>query len=320
MTDATSTNTRGSDIDTAGDFWQARKDFLDDLRYTRGATLGTCAGYRSDLGIWGRWLDAADRDWRHCTHVQVEQFHAWQMRERRVKAHIVARRASCLSSFYQWARKHRQVAADPVSLADTPKRPQRLPVWLDRDEQERLHVAANAHEELPANLRGQVRILAARRRYAVLFGLIQNAGLRISEALGLRVRDVRLVEGVARTVRVIGKGDKERLVPLPDAFGQVFGRWVAAQSRADFVFAKTPGAAPPSPHAARASLQRLVALARIDKAITPHKLRHTYATRLLESGAELVDIQALLGHANLATTQIYTHISEDRMAAVVAKL
>lgn len=306
--------------ETAGDFWQARKDFLDYLRYTRGATPGTCDGYRSDLGIWGRWLASAERDWRHCTHVQVEQFHAWQMRERRVKAHIVARRASCLSSFYKWAKKNHQVEADPVYLADTPKRPQRLPVWLERDEQERLHAAANAREELPANLRGQARILDARRRYAVLFGLIQNAGLRISEALAVKVRDVRLVEGVARAVRVIGKGDKERIVPLPDAFGAVFGRWIAAQSREDFVFAKAPGEPPPGPRAVRASLKRLVALARIDKPITPHKLRHTYATRLLESGAELVDIQALLGHVNLSTTQIYTHVGEDRMAAVVAKL
>jgi integrase/recombinase XerD len=88
----------------------------------------------------------------------------------------------------------------------------------------------------------------------------------------------------------------------------------------DFVFAKQPGGKAPSPWAVRAYLRRLLARAGIDKKVTPHKLRHTYATRLLESGAELVDIQVLLGHVNLATTQIYTHVSEDWIAGVVAKL
>jgi integrase/recombinase XerD len=122
------------------------------------------------------------------------------------------------------------------------------------------------------------------------------------------VRDIRQVNGVAKSVRVIGKGNKERIVPLPGAFGQVFGFWLSEQSREDFAFAKHPGDKPPGPRAARAYLNRLVEKAGIDKKVTPHKLRHTYATRLLESGAELVDIQALLGHVNLATTQIYTHV------------
>lgn len=141
-----------------------------------------------------------------------------------------------------------------------------------------------------------------RRRYDFLFGLIQNSGLRISETLAVKVRDVRLVHGVAKPVRVIGKGDKERLVPLPQAFGQVFGYWISDRRREDFVFAKAPGEKPPGARAARAYLTRLVEKAGIDKPITPHKLRHTYATRLLEAGAELVDIQTLLGHVNLSTT------------------
>ena len=136
----------------------------------------------------------------------------------------------------------------------------------------------------------------------------------------MKVRDVRLVNGFAKSVRVIGKGNKERLIPLPEAFGQVFGYWLADRPRDDFVFAKTPGQKPPGDRAARAYLKRLVEKAGIDNKVSPHKLRHTYATRLLESGAELVDIQALLGHVNLSTTQIYTHVGEDRMVSVVSKL
>ncbi|MCP3868634.1 MAG: tyrosine-type recombinase/integrase [Gammaproteobacteria bacterium] len=292
------------------------------LRYTKGYSKGTCYGYNSDLGIWGRWLEEAHHDWSRCSHVEVEQFVSWQMRERGVKPHIVARRSSCLASFYKWAMKNGLVDTDPVYLADKPKRPQRIPVWLEKDEQARLQEAARNIDDLPENIFGKTRdhILDVRRRYDFLFGLIQNSGLRISEALAVKVRDVRQVSGVAKSVRVIGKGDKERLIPLPEAFGQVFAVWINGRGGEEFVFAKKPGGKPPGAPAVRAYLRRLVDKAGIDKPISPHKLRHTYATRLLEAGAELVDIQALLGHVNLATTQIYTHVSEDRMANVVAKL
>jgi integrase/recombinase XerD len=110
------------------------------------------------------------------------------------------------------------------------------------------------------------------------------------------------------------------LVPLPEAFGQVFGAWIAGRGGEEYIFAKEPGGKPVGAPAVRAYLRRLMEKAGIDKPISPHKLRHTYATRLLEAGAELVDIQALLGHVNLATTQIYTHVSDERMADVVAKL
>ena len=304
------------------DFLQARTAFLDHLRYGRARSQGTCYAYNSDLGLWRTWLETAGHDWRTCTHVAVEGWIVWQLRERGVKPHIVARRASCLSTFYKWARKNDLVESDPVYLADKPKKPYRLPIWLERDEQERLQAAAKSKADLPANIFGRTPEyrIEIRQRYEVLFGLIQNSGLRLSEALGLKVRDVTLADAAARKVRVIGKGNKERVVPLPEAFGMVFGAWVVEMDKADFVFAKRPGDTPPTPQVVRAYLKGLVATAKIDKKITPHKLRHTYATRLLESGAQLIDIQQLLGHTNLATTQIYTHVDEDRMASVVAKL
>lgn len=309
-------------LETASDFWSTRKDFLDDLRFTRGASTGTCAGYASDLKLWGEWLVGVERDWRQCTHVQVEQWIAWQTRERMVKSHIIARRVSCLSTYYKWAKKRGMVAHDPVYLADKPRRPKRLPIWLDAEEQTRLHAAAADIVELPDNLHGnaRVRILEARRRHAMVFALIQNSGLRISEALALKVRDVTMNNDLAKSVRVIGKGDKERVVPLPEAFGRMLGIWIAGLSKESFVFAKGPGEPAPTARAVRIYLHRLVDRANIDKRVTPHQLRHTYATRLLESGAQLVDIQALLGHASLSTTQIYTHVTLERMAGVVEKL
>ncbi len=177
-------------------------------------------------------------------------------------------------------------------------------------------------DDLPEDIFGRKRehIRKIRERYRMLFLLILNSGLRISEALGLRFGDVRLVEGVARSVRVIGKGNKERIVPLPSRFGPKLGAWVAGRSGREYVFAQKPGGKPPGSKAARAYLQRLREQSGMDKKVTPHKLRHTYATRLLEVGADLVDIQALLGHADLSTTQIYTHVSQERMEGVVSRL
>ena len=131
---------------------------------------------------------------------------------------------------------------------------------------------------------------------------------------------MRLVDGTARSVRVIGTGDKERLVPLPEAFGQVFGFWLKDQPRGEFVFARATGQQPVSSQAARAYLRGMLKQAGIDKKISPHKLRHTYATNLLNAGAELVDIKALLGHESISTTQIYTNVGQERMEQVVARL
>ena len=158
-----------------------------------------------------------------------------------------------------------------------------------------------------------------RRRYEMLFGLLLNSGLRISEALALRASDVRILDGTAKSVRVVGKGNKERLVPLPGAFGAVFGFWLKDRPRTEAVFAKADGK-PISPQAARAYLRGMLEKAGIEKKISPHKLRHTYATNLLNTGAELVDIKALLGHESVATTQIYTNVGQERMEKVVGRL
>lgn len=204
------------------DLWQARKDFLAHLNYTKGYSPRTCYNYNSDLGIWGRWLEAAGKDWRALSHVDVEQFAGWQIRERRVKAQIVCRRASCLGSFYKWAIKNGIAERDPVYLADKPKRPYRIPVWLEKEEQEALRAATRRLDDLPENIFGRTRehIKSVRRRYDFLFGLILNAGLRITEALGVRVRDVRVADGIAKSVRVIGKATASAWSPCPRISGR----------------------------------------------------------------------------------------------------
>ncbi len=303
-------------------FDDARKEFLSHLLYAKGHSKTTCYVYNSDLGIWRDWLIEAGKDWQAAQYRDVEQFAAWLMRARGVKAHIVNRRLSALSTFYKWLQRGGIVDRDPVALAEKPKRPLRIPVWLEKEEQARLDATIKSRENIPINIFGdnKTKMTETRRRYEMLFGLLLNSGLRISEALGLKVSDVRLVDGTAKSVRVIGKGDKERLVPLPGNFGAVFGFWLKDRPKGDYVFARALGQKAVSRQSAGAYLRGMLKKAGIDKKISPHKLRHTYATNLLNAGAELVDIKALLGHESISTTQIYTNVGQERMEQVVARL
>jgi integrase/recombinase XerD len=304
------------------EFEDIRGEFFNYLTYTRNYSPATCYAYSSDLSVWCEWLASTDLDWTRVTHVHIEQFIAWQMRTRNNKAHIVARRNSTLSTFYRWCLKHEVVARDPVQGADKPKRPHRIPVWLEPEEQGVLEALLDAEEDLPRNLFGKQREdnLRTRRRYRMLFRLILISGLRISEALHLKVSDVSMAAGIAKSLRVIGKGNKERIIPLPERIGPVLGDWIGDAAEGEFVFAMKPGGKSPGAQAARAYLRRLLDGTRIRKRVTPHKLRHTYATRLKENGAELTDIRDLLGHADISTTSIYTHVSEDRKRDLVSKL
>ncbi len=302
-------------------FEPTRKEFLSFLKYTKGHADTTCYNYHSDLGIWQRWLDDAKLDWQNCTPTDVEQFVA-QLSRQGVGAHAVARKLSCLATFYKWARRNNKVTEDPIYQIDKPKRPRRMPVWLETEEQAALQKATRNYDDIPDNVFGRSRAfsMAVRQRYELLFELIQKSGLRISEALGLKVQHIRVVDGVAKHVRVIGKGNRERQVPLPEAFGRVLALALTGKTPEDYVFAKKPGGKPPGAHASRAYLQKLIAKAGIAKKVTPHKLRHTYATRLLEKDVQLVDIQALLGHESIATTQIYTHAGQERLSKLVADI
>jgi len=303
------------------DFASARKEFLAYLKYTKGHSEATCYGYSSDLNIWQSWITDAKVDWHSAKPTDVERYVAWLSREG-VGAHAIARKISCLATFYKWAKRQELVETDPIYLIEKPKRPRRIPIWLEKEEQTQLQRAIRNHDDIPDNIFGRSKesLLKTRRRYELLFELIQKSGLRISEALSLKIADIRIVDGVARSVRVIGKGNKERQIPLPESFGRVLSLSLSGKPPSEYVFARKEGDKPITPHAARAYLKKMVGKAGLEKKVTPHKLRHTYATRLLENNAQLVDIQALLGHESIATTQIYTHAGQERLSKLVADI
>jgi len=302
-------------------FKKIQTEFLEFLKYTKGHAITTCYGYNSDLNSWITWLTKEKLDWRKCKPVDVEHFVSY-LSKKDVGAHAVARKISCLSTFYKWAKRREYVQDDPIYLIDKPKRPSRIPVWLEPEEQNSFKNAIRNYDDIPETIFGRSKVSSVkiRQRYELLFELIQKSGLRISEALGLKVSDIRVVDGMAQSVRVIGKGDKERIVPLPEGFKRELALALEDKSRDEYLFAKKPGGKPVGQHAARAYLKKLTEKAGINKKVTPHKLRHTYATRLLEKDVQLIDIQALLGHESIATTQIYTHAGQERLSKLVADI
>jgi len=302
-------------------FKKIQKEFLEFLKYTKGHADTTCYNYNSDLNIWIAWLTEEELDWRKCQPVDVEHFVSY-LSKKGTGAHGVARKISCLSTFYKWAKRREYVQDDPIYLIDKPKRPSRIPVWLEQEEQDTFIKSMRNYDDIPDTVFGRSRASSVkiRQRYELLFTLIQKTGLRISEALGLKVSDIRVVDGMAQSVRVIGKGNKERQVPLPEGFMRELALFMTDKSRDEYLFSKNPGGKPIGQHAARAYLKKLMDKAGIDKKVTPHKLRHTYATRLLEKDVQLIDIQALLGHESIATTQIYTHAGQERLSKLVADI
>ena len=303
-------------------FKKTQKDFLEFLKYTKGHADTTCYNYNSDLNIWITWLTEEELDWRKCQPVDVERFVNY-LSKKGIGAHAIARKISCLATFYKWAKRRELVQDDPIYLIDKPKRPHRMPIWLQAEEQAGLMKAMRNYDDIPETIFGRSKTssIEVRQRYELLFELIQKSGLRISEALSLKVSDIHVVDSVAKSVHVKGKGNKERQVPLPETFGRVFSVSIADKPRDEYLFAKKPGGKPIGQHAVRAYLKKQVEKAGIDKKVTPHKLRHTYATTLLEKNVQLIDIMALLGHSSIATTQIYTHAEqEERLSKLVADI
>jgi integrase/recombinase XerD len=279
--------------------------FLARLRGEVGVSPHTYAAYAADLARFATFARArfAIEDARRVSREVVLAFQAAEA-ERGVGARSQARRLSTLRGMFRFAVEERILPDSPVADLRQPRLPRRLPGTLAEGEVPRLLEAAAAS---PTPLRDQALL-------EVLYG----AGLRVTEAVSLRLDAVFLGE---RAMRVLGKGDKERVVPLGRrAIARVKGYLDGARptllrgrvSRHLFVTRR----ARPFTRMGFWKLLRRWALAAGIRPLSPHKVRHSFATHLLERGADLRAIQMMLGHADLSTTQIYTHVLEQRMRSV----
>jgi integrase/recombinase XerC len=282
--------------------------FVRHLRDERRLSSNTVAAYGRDLTQLGVFLHRGSRSFADADHAILRRYLAQQHTMGAARSSI-ARRVAAIRSFYRWALAAGLVERDPTLLLGSPKVVNRLPTVLRPSD-------ADALVEAPAadgDADDRERAVALRDR--ALLELLYGSGLRVAEAVSLRVRDA---DTARRRVTVVGKGSKEREVPLSEPTVDALTAWVA-DGRPHLVaegqtalFVNRRGAALGS-RDARRIVERYGRDLLPGRRVTPHTLRHSYATHLLEGGADIRVVQELLGHASVATTQRYTHVTRGRL-------
>ena len=273
-------------------------EFLSHLDVERRVSPHTLAAYRRDLDALALW--AADNG-QAVEGLQADHIRAFVAAEHRrgLTPKSLQRRLSACRSFYAWLLRNGRIAASPAAAIRAPKAPRKLPQVLDPDE-------AKALVEVPTDAPLGVRDRA-------LLELFYSSGLRLSELCGLHWRDLHLDDGL---VHVLGKGSKQRIVPLGSHARTALGDWKRESGgTADTpVFPGRKG--PITPRAVQLRLRQLAQRQGLFKRVHPHLLRHSFASHILESSGDLRGVQELLGHADIATTQIYTHLDYQHLSRV----
>ncbi len=277
----------------------------------RNASQGTIVEYRRNAGEFLRFLTDRRTAWQAPDRATVRAYLV-TLAERGLSPSAVAGRLAAIRALYRHATREGWIIADPLNGVRSPKRPGRLPRVLSAEQAARL-------VEAPAQrIPGGARSAALQQRDAALLELLYATGMRISELAGLRLSRVDVAR---RRLRVVGKGNRERELLFGRPAMQALARYLRdarpmlATNAADAVFVNVAGT-PLGARGARLVVDRWVQRAGIEMSASPHTLRHSFATHLLEGGADLRSVQELLGHADLATTQIYTHLSDARVREV----
>jgi integrase/recombinase XerC len=297
---------------------QRVRQFLTHLATDRGASAYTQRNYRQALVEFSSWHQnerQSPPSWERLQRDDLRSYLRFLGRQNLGRA-AIALRFSALRTFYRFLIRHGAVASSPIKNISLPKMPQRLPRFLTVKQMEELLVAPLKVLTAPKKeSAGRPVSVAACYRDVAILETIYSCGLRISELVGLRAEDI---DGSEQILRVRGKGRKERLLPISrTALEAIEHYWAHLPERpagdSPVFISETRRRSPVSGIMLARRLKRYLALAGLDPKITPHKLRHSYATHLLDNGADLRSVQELLGHAHLVTTQVYTHVTTDRL-------
>jgi integrase/recombinase XerD len=276
--------------------------FLDAVWLERGLSANTLAAYRADLTALARWLAVRKVPIDKTERADLQDFIAWRVREG-ARPRSTARQLSSFRRFFRYLVRENGIREDPTAQIAMPKIGRSLPKSLTEEEVESLLAAPVVSDPLGNRDRTMLEVLYA-------------TGLRVSELVNLRHGQVNLNQGV---IRILGKGNRERLIPL----GEEAVRWlmdfehgprgeILLERQTDFLFPTRRGDRM-TRQAFWHIIKRYARKAGVAKELSPHTLRHAFATHLLNHGADLRVVQMLLGHSDLSTTQIYTHVARERM-------
>lgn len=285
--------------------------FIDALWLEEGLSKNTLAAYRRDLTLYARWLDGQGRSLVESSETDLNAYFSAQ--HKTSKATTANRRLTVFKRYFRWALRERIITTDPTLRLQAARQALRVPKTLSEAQVEALLAAPDVGTPLGVRDRTMLELMYA-------------SGLRVSELVTLKTFNVSLSENV---LRVFGKGNKERLVP----FGEVASVWVkrylnearpvllgAKQTDALFVTSRGATAGSAMSRVMFWMIVKKYAIAAgITAPLSPHTLRHAFATHLLNHGADLRAVQMLLGHADISTTTIYTHVARERLKALHAQ-
>ncbi len=284
-------------------------EFCDALWLEDGLSRNTLESYRRDLRLFSAWLSAErGKALLQAQRMDLLDYLAYQF-QRKARPRSAARLLSSLKRFYRFLLRENRIQADPTLQVESPKLPRSLPRILTEDDVDALLAAPNV--ETPLGLRDKS-----------MLETLYASGLRVSELVTMTLAQLSQDMGV---VRVVGKGSKERLVPVGEEALTWIRRYmdnarpeILAGRQADALFITSRGASM-TRQAFWYLIRRYADRAGIRNGISPHTLRHAFATHLLNHGADLRVVQMLLGHADISTTQIYTHVARERLKQLHAK-
>jgi integrase/recombinase XerD len=277
--------------------------FCDALWLEDGLSPRSLESYRRDLRQFGEWLGKAGLHLPEAGSGDIQRFLAERTLRQGIAARSLARQLSAMKRYYRWLLRQGRRPDDPTLTIEPPRLPRPLPKSLSETEVEALLAAPDSGKALGLRDRAMLELLYA-------------CGLRVSELVAIPVSAVSLDMGVAK---VMGKGAKERLVPLGELASEWLGRYLRQgrpallAGRASNVLFVTSRGEAMSRQAFWYLIKRYARQAEIQHALSPHTLRHAFATHLLNHGADLRVVQMLLGHADISTTQIYTHVARERL-------
>ena len=281
-------------------------DYLHYLKVERGLSENTINSYGIDLKLFLEYLRENEiPSFKQVNKEVIVNYMQSEKNNNKANSSIL-RSVSSLRKFFQYLAQEKIIEKDPMLLIDTPKKKQHLPQVLTKEEVEKLLRSPNTGQVLGLRDRAMLELMYA-------------TGLRISEIINLKLEDLHLTMG---TLQTLGKGHKERIVPVGDEAIKWVNRYLEEarpkllkQKRNNYLFLNFHGNNL-TRQGVWKNLKAEVRKAGIQKNITPHTLRHSFATHILENGADLRIVQELLGHADISTTQIYTHLSNKQLADI----